>query len=96
MNSAEYHRTFTRGPATTRIGFRASEGQLKVRRLLESALVDSCLNYIVESCISRARYMSLNLLSCDVFATLTQDFVACLSCRLVRLLFVHNLAFIED
>ena len=40
--------------------------------------------------------MSLNLLSYDVFATLTQDFVACLSCRLVRLLFVHNLAFIED
>ena len=63
MNSAANHRTLSRGPGTTRIGFRASEGQLKVRRLLASALVDSCLNYIVESCILRARYMSSNLLS---------------------------------
>ena len=47
-------RTLTGGPSTTRIGFRASEGQLKVRRLIASAVVDSCLNYIVESCVLRA------------------------------------------
>ena len=51
VNSAEYRRTLTRDPATTCIGFRASEGQLKVRRLLASAFVDSCLKYIFESCI---------------------------------------------
>ena len=32
VNSAQYHRMLTRSPATTCIGFRASEGQLKVRR----------------------------------------------------------------
>ena len=57
VNSAECHRTLTRGPATTRSGFRASEGQLKVRRLVTSAVVDSCLNYIVESRILKARYV---------------------------------------
>ena len=40
--------------------------------------------------------MSSNTLSCDIFATLTQDFVTCSSCRLERLLFVHNVAFIES
>ena len=66
VNSAEYHRTLTTGPATTRIGFRASEGQLKVRRLVAIAVVDSYLNYIVESCVLRAWYMSSNLFSCDI------------------------------
>ena len=55
VNSAEYHRTLSRGPATTRIGFRASEGQRKVRRLVASAGFDSCSSYIVESRILRAR-----------------------------------------
>ena len=47
VNSAEYRRTLTRGPATTDIGLRSPEGQLKVRRLLTSAVVNSCLDYIV-------------------------------------------------
>ena len=55
VNSAKYHRTLTRGPATTCVGVHASEGQRKVRRLTASAVVDSCLNYIVEYCILRAR-----------------------------------------
>ena len=53
VTSAECRRMLTRGPATTRIGFRASEGQPKVRGLIASALFESCLNYIVESCILR-------------------------------------------
>ena len=79
VNSAEYYRTLTRGPATTFIGFRASEGQLKVRRLLQ---VDSCLNFIVQSCILGVRYLSSNSLSCDIFATLAQEIGTCPSCRL--------------
>ena len=39
VNSAEYHRKLTRGPATTCIGYRASEGQLEVRRLVASAVL---------------------------------------------------------
>ena len=54
VNSAEYHRMLTSGPATTCIGFRAAGGQLKVRRLFASSVVDGCLNNIVESCILRA------------------------------------------
>ena len=57
VNSAEYHKTLTRGPATTRIGFRASEGKLEVRGLIASAVVDSCVNYIVETCILRGLYL---------------------------------------
>ena len=95
VNSAEYRRTLTRRLATTCIGFLASEGQRKVCGLLASAVVDSCLNYSVESCILRARYMSSNSLSCDIFATLTQEIVTCPSCGLERLLFVRNLAFSE-
>ena len=95
VNNAEYPRTSTRGPATTCMGFHASEGQLKVRRLVSSAIVDSCLNYIVESCILRARYMFSKSSSCDIFATLTQDIFTCPSCRLERLLFVCNLAHVE-
>ena len=38
MNIAEYRRTFTRGPATTCVGFRASEWQRKVRKLIASAV----------------------------------------------------------
>ena len=36
VNSAEYHRTSARGPATTCIGFRTSEGHHKVRGLVAS------------------------------------------------------------
>ena len=43
MNYAEYHRTLTRSPATAHIGFWTPEGLLKVRRLITSALADSCL-----------------------------------------------------
>ena len=49
----------TRGPATTCIGFRAWEGQLKVRRRTASAVAHSCLNYIVETvetCVLRGRW----------------------------------------
>ena len=55
VNSAEYHGMLTRGAATTCIAFRASERQPEVRRLIASAVVDSCLYYIVESCILRTR-----------------------------------------
>ena len=82
VNSAQYHRTLTRGPATSCIGFRASEGQPKVRRLIASAVVDIRLNTFVESCILRAGCMSSNSLPCDIFATLTQEIVTCPSCRL--------------
>ena len=37
------------------IGFLASEGQLKVRRLIASAVVDSCSDYIVETFVMRER-----------------------------------------
>ena len=74
---------FTRGPAIACIGFRASEGQRKVRRLIASAVVDTCLYYIVESCVVRTRYRSSNPSSCDIFATLTEQLVTCPSCRLV-------------
>ena len=39
--------------------------------------------------------MSSNSLSCDILATLTQEIVTCPSCRLERLLFVLDLAFID-
>ena len=84
-----------RGPATTCVLFRASEGQFKVRRLFAITVVDSCSNNIVEYCILRALYMSSNSLSCDIFATLTQEIVTCPSCGLERLLFVCNLGFSE-
>ena len=47
VNSAYYHRTLNRGSATTCIGFRASEGQRKVRSLIASAVVECCLNYVL-------------------------------------------------
>ena len=55
VNSAEFLKTSTRGPATTHIGFRIPEGQLKVRRLITSTVVDSCSDYAVETRTLRAR-----------------------------------------
>ena len=85
VNSAEYHRMLTRGRAATCIGFRASEGQLKVRRLIASAVVDSCLDYIAESYIFwECDGRSSNSFRCDISLTLTQEIVTCPSCRLER------------
>ena len=49
VNSAEHLRTLTRGPATAHIVCRTRKGQLEVRRLIASAVVDSCSDYIVET-----------------------------------------------
>ena len=38
-------------PSTVHIGFRTPEGQLKVRRLTTCAVVDSCPDWIVETCV---------------------------------------------
>ena len=84
-----------REPETICVGFRTLEGQPKVRRIIASAVVDSCLNYIVETCILRARHMPSNSLFCDIFATLTQEIDTCPSCRLDRLLFVRIWVFTE-
>ena len=56
VNSAKNSRTLARGPATTHIGFRSPEGELEVRRLITSALVDSCSVYIVETCVLIERW----------------------------------------
>ena len=95
VNSAEYNRTLTRGPATSHLGFRTPERQLEVRRLLTSAVVDSYSDWIVETCVLIERWYVFDLSNLRFFATLAQEIVTRPSCRLEQLLFVRFLSFFE-
>ena len=57
VNSAEYHAMLTRGLGSIHFGFCTPEGQLKVRKLITSAVVDSCADYIVKTCVLIERYV---------------------------------------